>query len=197
MAVRVLFVDGIERQPPAVVRPAGMQVATRRDRIGGIGPERADVVALLFCEVIEEQPPRTVRRAVRIGVRHHPFFVWRRDAMAVSGEHVLRDDFDPVRLVPIAVVLPVALIRPVAVDAFETVGVVDDLRLVDPRVMAAHVLQIQWPDVRAVAVRGERMGDVAADVVVPYTPAMEERKAFARRAEQQMVEPRGRSGPMK
>ena len=99
MAVRVLFVNGIERQPPAVMRPAGMQVATRRNRIDRISPERADVIALLRREIVEEQPPRTVRRAVWIRVRNHPFFVRRRDAMTIAGEHVLSDDLHFIRLV--------------------------------------------------------------------------------------------------
>ena len=57
MAVRILFMDGIERQPFAVVGPAGMQVATRRNRIDWIGPESADMIPLLRREIVEEQPP--------------------------------------------------------------------------------------------------------------------------------------------
>lgn len=54
-AVGVLLVDGVERQHLAVVRPAGVEVAAGGDGILRIGPEGADVIALLSGEVVEEE----------------------------------------------------------------------------------------------------------------------------------------------
>ena len=112
--------------------------------------------------------------------------------MSIAWEKIFGDRLHLVGLVRIDVILPVHFICAAPVDPFESIGEVDQLAVVEPGVVAADILQVQWIDIGSIKIGGEHVGEMGAAILLPPAPSMEECEACPRRVEEQVIEPAGR-----
>ena len=92
--------------------------------------------------------------------------------MSIPRKYIFGYNFTLVRLIRIKIILPPALVA---------VGKVDDLIIRNPRVMAAHIFQIQRPDLTAVYIRREHVRHMPPrfPILVKNSPPVEKCYPFA------------------